>query len=333
VSRLFLNLAGTLVLVTGTAAALRGDPDEHAIRGHIERLTNRSSLIGSGQQRMAADTFMRLAVLDTGLARPEGARWDAAQRVWFISNINGGQQKDNNGYLSRVTADGRMEVARFVEGGQKGVTLHAPKGLAITGDTLWVTDLDAVRGFHRRTGAVVATVDLGPLGALFLNDLAAAPDGSLYVTDTGVRFDTAGTRTHTGPDRVFRIRGREPAVVLEGEFLNQPNGIIWDAAGRRFLIGPITGTALLAWPGPGARPAPVAEGPGRYDGIEILRDGRILISAWNDSTVSVVEGDRIRPVIRGVPAPADIGLDPETGTVAVPLILDGRVELWRIRKQ
>jgi sugar lactone lactonase YvrE len=275
---------------------------------------------------------VRVAVLGEGLARPEGVRWDSGQRVWFVSSINGGQQKDNNGYLSRVTAEGRMETARFVAGGRNGATLHAPKGMAITGDTLWVTDLDAVRGFHRRTGAPVATVDLGPLGALFLNDIATAPDGSLYVTDTGVRFDTAGTRTHTGPDRVFRVRGRVPTVVLEGEYLNQPNGIIWDAARTRFLIAPITGTAMFSWQGPGKRPESIATGAGRYDGIEILGDGRILVSAWNDSTVSVVEGDRIRPVIRGLSAPADIGLDPERGIVAVPLILDDRVEFWRLGK-
>jgi glucose/arabinose dehydrogenase len=295
----------------------------------IWRVAARGGARGQGGRR--ADTAaVRVAVLDTGLARPEGVRWDAGQRVWFVSNINGRQQKDNNGYLSRVGADGRMEAVRFVEGGRNGATLHAPKGMAITGDTLWVTDLDAVRGFHRRTGAPVASVDLGPLGALFLNDLAAAPDGSLYVTDTGVRFDTAGTRTHTGPDRVFRIRGREAAVVLEGEFLNQPNGIIWDVARDRFLIAPITGTAMFAWPGPGERPEPIASGAGRYDGIEIMADGRVLVSAWNDSTVSVVEGDRIRPVIRGLSAPADIGLDPRAGVVAVPLILDDRVEFWRV---
>ena len=176
----------------------------------------------------------------------------------------------------------------------------------------------------------VATVDLGALGALFLNDIAAAPDRSLYLTDTSVRLDTAGTRTHTGPDRVFRIRGREATAVLEGEFLNQPNGILWEPARRRFLIAPITGTALLAWAGPGARPESIAAGAGRYDGIEVMADGRVLVSAWIDSTVSVVDGDRIRPVIRGVPAPADIGLDSRAGIVAVPLLLDGRVEFWRL---
>ena len=273
----------------------------------------------------------RVATLSAGLARPESVRWDPDQRVWFVSNINGRQEKDNNGYLSRVAPDGRMERVRFVAGGSAGATLHAPKGLAITGDTLWVTDLDAVRGFHRRTGTPLASIDLSALGALFLNDIAAAPDGDLYVTDTGVRFDSAGTRTHTGPDRVFRIRGRQAEVALEGSVLAQPNGIAWDPRGRRFLLAPIEGTAVLAWRGPGALPEPMARGAaGRYDGIEVLPDGRTLVSAWNDSTVSEIVGDRIMPLIRGLPTGADIGVDPEAGVVAVPLIAEDRVEFWRL---
>ena len=150
-----------------------------------------------------------------------------------------------------------MENLRFIAGGSGGVTLHAPKGMAIAGDTLWVTDLDAVRAFNRRTGAPVASVDLAPLGALFLNDITVGPDGALYITDTGVRFDSAGTRQHTGPDRVFRIKGRVPSVALEGDFLDQPNGITYDRKGRRFLLAPIgVGNAVLEWKGPGHQPKP-----------------------------------------------------------------------------
>jgi hypothetical protein len=60
-------------------------------------------------------------------------------------------------------------------------------------------------------------------------------------------------------------------------------------------------------------PTPVARGIGRYDGIEVLPDGRTLVSAWNDSTVSEVVGSEVRPLIRGVPTAADIGVDPEAG--------------------
>ena len=75
---------------------------------------------------------------------------------------------------------------------------------------------------------------------------------------------------------------------------------------------------------------PIAHGPGRYDGVEVLPDGRILVAAWNDSTVSEVVGKELRPLIRGVPTPADIGVDPERGVVAIPILRNDRVELWRL---
>jgi glucose/arabinose dehydrogenase len=277
-----------------------------------------------------ADTAIRLATVTQGLARPEGMRWDPEQRIWFISNINGGPDHDNNGFITRLRPDGTIEALRFMAGGSRGVTLHAPKGMAIVGDTLWVADLDAVRGFDRHDGRPVATVSLDHLGALFLNDVTVGPDGSLYVTDTGVRFDSAGNRTHTGPDRIFRIRGRSPSVAYEGPALAQPNGITYDHAGKRFLLAPVGGdSAVQRWTGAGSAPADLARGPGRYDGIELLQQ-RILVSAWYDSTVSEVVGDRLRPVIRGLPTAADIGVDTMGKIVGVPMVGEDRVELWRL---
>jgi sugar lactone lactonase YvrE len=273
---------------------------------------------------------VRLATVG-GFAIPESARWDPGQRVWFVSNINVGPMKDGNGFISRLAADGRVDSLRFIESGRNGVTLHAPRGMALVGDTLWVADIDAVRGFHRRTGDPLAIVDLSRLGALLLNDIAATPDGSLYMTDTGVQFDSAGNRQHTGPDRVFRVGGGRPSVALEGDWLGQPNGVTWDPIGQRLLLAPVAGDSTLQqWTATAARPAPIARGPGRYDGVEVLPDGRILVASWNDSTVSEVVGRELRPLIRGVPTPADIGVDPERGVVAIPILQEDRVELWAL---
>lgn len=300
----------------------------------IWRVAYRGAAVGATRgSPVRADTAIRFATIDQGLLLPEGMRWDPDQRVWFVSNINAGQQHDNNGFISRLSAEGKVENLRFIAGGTAGVTLHGPKGMTIAGDTLWVADLDAVRGFHRRTGAPVAAVDLRPLGALFLNDITVGPDGTLYITDTGVQFDSAGTRTHTGPDRIFRIRGREPSVALESPALSEPNGITYDRQNRRFLLAPISGDkAVQQWKEGSPTPENVAWGEaGRYDGIEVLPDGRILVSTWKDSTVSEVTGNRIRPVVRGVPNAADIGVDPVGRVVVgVPLVLNNRVELWRL---
>jgi sugar lactone lactonase YvrE len=267
-----------------------------------------------------------------GFLRPESMRYDADQDVWFVSNVNGGTERDNNGFISRVSGEGKLENRRFIAGGEKGVTLHGPKGMVIAGDTLWMTDIDAVRGFHRRTGAPIASVDLAPLGALFLNDITVGPDGSLFLTDTGVRFDSAGQRQHPGPDRIFRIQGRTASIALESPALGQPNGITYDAKERRFLLAPIVGDSALQHWLPGQQPRPLASGPGRYDGVEVTPDGTVLVSAWNDSTVHAVRDGRFVPLIRGVPSAADIGYDPARRQVGVPLIANGRIEIWELRQ-
>src|SRR5881392_1454300 len=141
-----------------------------------------------------------------GFSTPESVLHDSTQDIYFVSNVNGSPTaKDNNGFISRVRPDGAIENLKFIEGGRAGVTLNAPKGLALLGDTLWVADIDAVRAFNAKTGAPLDSVSLSTLGAVFLNDIAATPTGALYITDTGIRFDDVGAVLHPGPDRVFRI--------------------------------------------------------------------------------------------------------------------------------
>ncbi|HXI20146.1 MAG TPA: hypothetical protein VNH46_03635, partial [Gemmatimonadales bacterium] len=205
--------------------------------------------------------------------------------------------------------------------------LNGPKGLAIQGDTLWVADIDAVRGFNRRTGAVVASIELDGR-ARFLNDIVAAPDGSLYVTDTGLALEN-GQLSHPGPDRVFRIQGRQASIAAEGPWLAGPNGITFDPAGARFIIVPFNGKELLGWHPGSTTVDTVGTGPGGQDGVEFLK-GRLLASSWADSTVFAVDPNGVEPVVRGVPSPADIGVDPARNWLAVPIFQGDRVEFWHL---
>ena len=58
----------------------------------------------------------------------------------------------------------------------------------------------------------------------------------------------------------------------------------------------------------------------------MMRPGRLLITSWADSSLFVLEGDRITKLLGGLPGPADIGLDRERGRVAVPSLTDNRLE-------
>ena len=72
--------------------------------------------------------------------------------VYFVANINGSPLgKDGNGFISRLTRDGKVDSLKFIAGGRGGAVLNAPKGMAISGDTLWVADIDAARAFHKRS--------------------------------------------------------------------------------------------------------------------------------------------------------------------------------------
>ncbi len=277
----------------------------------------------------AAAEPSKVAQIDS-LQTPESVLWDQAQDVYFVSNINGNPgAKDNNGFISRLSPEAGAHTLRFIAGGRNGVTLSAPKGLALRGDTLWVTDIDAVRAFQATTGAPLFSVDLSRQ-ATFLNDLAVGPDGAVYITDTGIRFDAQGTMTHPGPDRVFRVGpDRTVTVALQGDTLHGPNGITWDGTGNRFIIVPFAGPQVFEWRPGDKHPTVIAMGPGGFDGVELGR-GKMLVSSWADSTVAMYQGGTEVKLITAVASPADIGYDGKRNRVIIPVFLENRVEVWQL---
>jgi sugar lactone lactonase YvrE len=300
-------------------------------------ITTTMLAVGCGDQWNAAarETDARStrigAIID--LSQPESVKYDADQDVYFITNMNGfGSVKDNNGYISRVRASNISDVQTFVQGGVHGVTLHAPKGTAIHGDTLWVCDIDALRGFDRHGGAPLATIDFAPYGAVLLNDVAVGPDGSLYVTDTGIQMTDKGV-VFSGGDKLFVVGPNHAVRVAEsGPQVDKPNGITWDAVGKRWLyvsFNPFHSKLYTFHEGDTTR-AVLDSGHGRWDGVEALPDGRILLSSWTDSSVHLVANGRDERLVRNVPAPADIGVDTKRGLVLIPLGVLSRVELWTI---
>jgi sugar lactone lactonase YvrE len=266
-----------------------------------------------------------------GMKTPESVRYDPELDVFYVSNINGNpSQHDGNGFIAIVRADSTGAAAKMlVEGGKNGATLDAPKGMAISGDTLWVADINHVRGFNRKTGAKLADIDLSGQKAQFLNDVAVGGDGAVYVTDTGIFFDAKGGMTHPGADKIFRISGGK-GTAIQADSLNAPNGIAWDAANQRFVLGGFNGKAVQTWKNGDKMPATLAMGPGGYDGVEVLSDGRILASSWTDSTVNVIQNGALTKLVTGVNAPADIGVDTKRNVLAIPMFNDNKVAFYKI---
>ena len=266
----------------------------------------------------------------SGFNDPESVRYDAEQDVFFVSNMNGlGSQKDTNGYIVRAQAADPRNMTLFVVGGA-GVELHAPKGIAIQGDTLWVADIDVLRGFDRRTGKPVGTIDFAAHRPVMLNDVAVGPGGTMRVTDTGILMVYEGNK-HVGPDRIFAVdAGRRVRLLDEGAHLKLPNGVTWSARDGAWIVvsfHPFDGE-VAALPRDGATRRVVHRAKGRLDGVEALDDGAVLFTSWADSSLHLLRNGRDIPLVREIPESADIGLDTKRRRVLIPMATLGWVQLW-----
>jgi DNA-binding beta-propeller fold protein YncE len=274
-----------------------------------------------------------------GFRSPESVKYDPDQDAWFVTNIIGfGSDKDGQAYIVRIEAGNPDSMTVFAKSGVNGVTLDAPKGMAIQGDTLWVADIDVLRGFDRRTGAPVGTVDLGAYGVTMLNDVALGPDGTLRVTDTGILMTEKGV-LRPGGDRIFGVGpGRAVSVIAEGSQLGEPNGITWDATAKRWVVvgfkrfnarvdayAPDFGKVTQLSSSGGESNA------GEFDGVEVLPSGAIIYACWTDSSIHAVHDGKDTRVVRFVPEPADIGYDTKRGVIAVPLVMMDQVQFFTLR--
>lgn len=271
-----------------------------------------------------------------GLRQPESVRYDPEQDVFFVSNMDGlGSVKDGAGYIVRVAAGDYARADVFVASGVAGAVLNAPKGLAIRDSTLWVADIDVLRGFHRVTGKPLVTIDFRPYDALMLNDIAVGPDGDLYVTDTGIRMVKAGT-IYEGGEQIFAVTpDLRVRVLARGSDLRFPNGVAWDSTGKRLVVATFDAfeshiySVATAANGSTTRQL-LAKGPGKFDGIEVLADGSFIVSCWDDYSIHWIKGAEHKRIATNVYQPADLGIDTRRNLLLVPSVLLGRVEVWAL---
>ena len=282
-----------------------------------------------GMSTTDADTRSEVRALPvvatiSGLSGPESALYDPQQDVYFISNMNGSLlDQDDNGFITRVDAKTLQVDLKWIEAGKNNVKLDTPKGMAIVGDSLYVSDTTAVRKFDRHSGAPQGSIELP--GATTINDLTT--DGkAVYVSDTGVVPGSGDTFTPTGTDAIWKIENDRATKIASGhDKLKQPNGLEW-SNGKLWVVT-FGGNELYSLNGDRVGDVTNVERE-QLDGVVAVGD-TFYVTSWRGMCVYRISGKSITPVLQGIPTPADIGYDSTRHLLMVPATSSNRVTLHK----
>lgn len=256
---------------------------------------------------------------DAGVLRgPWGSVFDSAHDVVFVSNVNGPSlARDGNGFVTEFASDGGLLTAKWAGGDEKS-TLHAPKGLAVIDDRLYVADLDTVRVFNRTTGAAVSAIKV--LGASSLEGLATF-GSRLYVVDSGWRLAADGTHEATGTDGLYAIetQGTKPALktLVKSRRLRNPRSLA--VTESTLYVAASTAPLLFSFDLAGRATGEPIELPHVVQGGLVVKERQCWFASSQGVLRGRVAGDEWQLVSPTVSGPGALSLDEVGHQLWVPV--------------
>ena len=254
-----------------------------------------------------------------GISAPESVYVDASG-VIYSSQIGGAPDaKDGNGRIVKLGGDGRVIDANWVTG------LNAPKGLRSCGGALWVSDLGEAVSIDTASGRITAHVALP--NAMFPNDVACGPDGTVYVSDMM-------------GNRIYAVQNGMATVFAEGEQLEWPNGLLVD--GGRLIVGgwgkpeadfttKVPGRLFALDLKTKAKTLITQQPFANIDGLELDGRGGYVLTDYVTGKVLHVSGTgEVRELRTFMPGAADLAFVPAGNVLIVPHMNENKVVAYDV---
>lgn len=243
---------------------------------------------------------------DPSLKVPESVVYYAAEKILFVSNIDGKpNEKDLKGSINKVSLDGK-QINNWA------TNLSAPKGMGIYLDKIYVADIDEVVAITLKNGKIAQRFPVE--GAVFLNDLTIDNEGIIYVSDseTGKIHQIDKGKVSTYLENQNGVNG---LLYSEQNLFFLANGILWKADSNKSLTK-------------------IAEGMDEStDGIEMTKNKEFIISCWN-GVVYNVKSDGSKTELLDTREQkinaADIGFDQENGILYIPTFFSNKVYAYKL---
>lgn len=252
---------------------------------------------------------------------PESAHVDPITGNIFVSSVAGEPDKaDGRGWISLIDSNGKVLDAQWYKG------LNAPKGLRTHAGMLWVADINTIYGIEiaTKTQRIKTTIP----GAKFLNDVAVADDGTVFVSDTL-------------NSKIYELKNGRVTTFKDGKDIESPNGLlvrgdklIVAAWGKTTDFKNKTSGRLFSLDLKTKKKTAITTKPlGNLDGLEMATTGNFIVSDWAAGKVFTVTPQGLSTeIITGLGGAADLGLVPSTQVIIVPRMMENKVTAYQLPK-
>ncbi|MBX9853600.1 MAG: ATP-binding protein [Cytophagaceae bacterium] len=212
---------------------------------------------------------------DTMLTTCESVLFDKERKILYVTNINGQpDQKDKNGFISKVSLDGKIENLQWVTG------LNAPKGMGLYKNKLYVTDITALVEIDIEKGKVVKKYEVS--GAKFLNDITVDTAGVVYFSDSFA-------------NKIHALKSGKVETWKE-DGLNQPNGLL--AINGKLYLASMGSNDLKVFDIASKKDSVLATGLGAGDGVVATgEEGYFIVSDWNGVVYHLGSAEKPRVIL------------------------------------
>ncbi len=262
----------------------------------------------------AQTTEPKLLMEVEGLPHCESIVYDASRNVYYVSLM--AEDVEGDGAIAKVNADGSIEDRKFVD------NLNNPKGLAIRGNSLFVSDEVFLVEINLKTGQIQNRF-MG-YQAKSLNDVAVDDQGYVYVSDMGnnsiYQLDKEGN---------FKL-------WYKSDELQTPNGLLaekdnlyvagWASADTKDTDAPKGGFMKLKLNNTNQEVVKITSELGNLDGIQKYDDNNFLVSSWSTGEIfKISKGGKVDRVMKAERSVGDILYLPKKNILALPMNIQNRV--------